>query len=84
MIVLRVQILEGRVVKVEIRDSGCGVQDIRQAREPLFTTDLAGERSGMGFTVMENFCDGVRVTSSPGKGCCVLLCKRLRDRAFRT
>ena len=45
--------------------------------QPLFTTDPDGERSGMGFTVMENFTDGVRVISRRGKGTKVTLTKKL-------
>ncbi|MBR4726700.1 MAG: anti-sigma F factor, partial [Clostridia bacterium] len=45
-------------VKVRIRDRGVGIPDIRQAMEPLFTT-LGGERAGLGFAVMESFCDRV-------------------------
>jgi len=43
----------------------------------LFTTDAEGERSGMGFTVMENFCDELRVSSRVGRGTTVALLKRL-------
>ncbi len=74
---LNVKLCEGRIVQVEIRDRGCGIPDIKKAREPLFTTDAAGERSGMGFTVMESFCDAVRVQSRPGRGTTVVLLKRL-------
>ena len=74
---INVKLCEGRIVQVEIRDKGCGIEDVRKAREPLFTTDAAGERSGMGFTVMENFCDAVRVSSRLGKGTTVTLLKRL-------
>ena len=74
---MRVRLCEGRIVQVEIRDRGCGIEDVKKAREPLFTTDAAGERSGMGFTVMESFCDSVRVASRPGKGTTVTLLKRL-------
>ena len=45
--------------------------------EPLYTTDPEGERSGMGFTVMESFCDKVRVVSREGKGTKVVLTKKL-------
>jgi stage II sporulation protein AB (anti-sigma F factor) len=83
-ICLTVQLLRGRVIRIEIRDRGCGIEDIGQAREPLFTTDAAGERSGMGFTVMESFCDGVRISSAKGKGTTVSLYKRLRERSVRT
>ena len=81
---IKVQILEGRKIRIEIKDTGCGMEDVRRAREPLYTTDAAGERSGMGFTVMESFCDGVRIQAKPGRGCTVTLCKRLRERNFHT
>ena len=62
---------------IEIKDKGCGIADVEQARMPLYTTDAASERSGMGFTVMESFCDKVRVRSRCGKGTTVVLLKRL-------
>ncbi len=80
IVTLTVSILEGRAVKIEIKDKGCGIPDVRQAREPLFTTDAAGERSGMGFTVMESFTDLLRVTSKPGAGTTVTMFRRLSDR----
>ena len=75
-----VTLLEGRVVKIEVKDKGCGISDVTQARQPLFTTDAAGERSGMGFTVMESFTDHLRVTSKPGKGTTVTMFRRLDHR----
>lgn len=74
---ITVQLCEGRFVQIEVKDKGCGIADIKQAREPLFTTDAESERSGMGFTVMESFCDGLRVSSRVGKGTTVTLLKRL-------
>ena len=74
---MNVKLCEGRIVQVEIRDRGCGIADVKKAREPLFTTDAQGERSGMGFTVMESFCDSVRVHSRQGRGTTVVLLKRL-------
>ena len=76
-IVIDVKLCEGRIIQIEIRDKGCGIEDVKQAREPLFTTDPEGERSGMGFTVMESFCDGVQVSSRLGSGTTVTLTKRL-------
>jgi len=85
IIQLKVQLLPGRWLKIEIKDQGCGIEDVKRAREPLFTTDIGGgERSGMGFTVMESFCDGVSVRARVGKGCTVTLYKKLRERSFRT
>ncbi|MBQ9162835.1 MAG: anti-sigma F factor [Clostridia bacterium] len=81
LIYITVTLLEGRAVKIEIRDRGCGIPDVRAARQPLFTTDADGERSGMGFTVMESFTDGVRVRSKVGVGTTVVLLKRLATRA---
>lgn len=80
MITLVVTLYAGRQVKIEIRDKGCGISDVRQARQPLFTTDAAGERSGMGFTVMESFTDSLRVISKVGKGTTVVMVRRLAER----
>lgn len=76
---MTVKLCEGRIVRIEIADKGCGIADVKQARQPLFTTDAAGERSGMGFTVMESFTDGVRVSSKLGKGTTVTMIKVLAD-----
>ena len=76
---MTVKLCEGHIVRIEIADKGCGIADVKQARQPLFTTDAAGERSGMGFTVMESFTDGVRVSSKPGKGTTVTMIKVLAD-----
>ena len=76
-ITIEVKLCEGRLVCIDIRDRGCGIENIKQAREPLFTTDAEGERSGMGFTVMESFCDELRVTSRKDRGTIVTLLKRL-------
>ena len=65
------------MVRIVIRDKGCGIEDVDIARQPLYTTDAASERSGMGFTVMESFCDKVKVKSRCGKGTTVVLLKRL-------
>lgn len=66
----------GKIV-ITIEDRGKGIEDVKKAMEPLYTTGDAGERSGMGFTVMESFMDKVAVDSSPGKGTKVTLVKLL-------
>ena len=80
IIYITVKIFEGRVVRIDIRDRGCGIENVTLARQPLFTTDAENERSGMGFTVMESFCDGVKVSSKQGKGTTVSLIKRFSER----
>ena len=81
-ITLKARILEGAVLDLSIRDRGCGIADITQARQPMFTTGGA-ERSGMGFTIMESFMTAIRVTSSPGKGTCVYLKRKIVRRGNR-
>ncbi len=78
IIYITVRLCEGGIVRIDIRDKGCGIEDVKQARQPLYTTDAENERSGMGFTVMESFCDKVRVSSKCGKGTTVTLFKRLQ------
>lgn len=79
-IYITVDLLENSVVKIKIKDRGCGIDDVKCARTPLYTTDRAGERSGMGFTVMESFTDAMRVTSKPQKGTCVVMYKQIKGR----
>ena len=69
-------LLDPPAVRVTVRDKGCGIVDVPQAMTPLYTTG-EGERAGLGFTVMESFCDKLRVTSKPGRGTTVVLEKRI-------
>ena len=79
-IYISADVLEGAVIRIKIKDKGCGIEDVKCARAPLFTTDKAGERSGMGFTVMESFCDAIRVSSKLGSGTSVVLYKKINGR----
>lgn len=80
MIRLEIKLREDRTVIITVKDKGVGIQNIEQAREPLFTTDAAGERSGMGFTVMEGFSDNVKITSKPGRGTSVTMTRKLKGK----
>ncbi len=60
-------------IVISIKDRGIGIPDIKAAREPLFTTDTTGERSGMGFAIMESLMDSVKIRSYVGKGTTVVL-----------
>ncbi len=64
-------------IRLSVSDKGCGIEDVKKARTPMFTTNPDGERSGMGFTVMETFMDKVDVISEPGKGTTVILYKNV-------
>lgn len=65
-------------VYIEVKDNGCGIEDIKLAKKPLYTSKPDLERSGMGFTVMEAFMDSLEVISSPGKGTCIKMHKVLK------
>jgi stage II sporulation protein AB (anti-sigma F factor) len=68
--------LEDSVLEVAVTDKGAGIADLNQAMEALYTSRPDLERSGMGFTVMENFMDTLRVDSVPGKGTVVIMTKK--------
>lgn len=78
-IVMKVRLLEESIVSISIKDWGRGIEDIEQARRPMFTTG-GEERSGMGFTIMESFMTQVRVTSKPGRGTTVHMKKKIMKR----
>lgn len=78
-IYIGVKIHDDNKVFVSIRDRGCGISDIKKAREPLFTT-LGGDRAGLGFSVMESFTDKLSVRSKIGCGTTVTLCKKICGR----
>lgn len=73
------EITDDNTVKIRIRDRGCGIEDVKQAMEPLFTT-VGGERAGLGFAVMQSFTDGIKVSSKKGKGTTVTLIKKILPR----
>lgn len=63
-------------VTIVIIDKGIGIDDIKQAMEPLYTSRPDIERSGMGFTVMETFMDDLKVESEKGIGTKVVIKKK--------
>lgn len=76
-IYMKLECAPDRTVQIEIRDKGEGIEDLKQAMQPLYTSDPGSERSGMGFTVMQSFTDKLRVVSRKGKGTKVVLIKKL-------
>ncbi|MCM2674235.1 anti-sigma F factor [Alkalicoccobacillus plakortidis] len=69
--------IENECLELIIRDEGMGITDLEEARQPLYTTKPELERSGMGFTIMENFCDEMKVVSEPMLGTSIFLKKQL-------
>ncbi len=68
---------EDKRLTVTVKDNGKGIEDVKKAMEPLFTTNTDGERSGMGFTVMETFMDNIKVDSIVGVGTKVTMTKEI-------
>lgn len=69
--------IDGQELTVRVRDRGMGIADVEKAREPMYTTDQTGERSGMGFSFMEAFMDHVSVESEVGTGTLVVMKKKI-------
>lgn len=79
-IYITAQLCDKNIIRVRIRDKGCGIDDVSKAMTPLFTTGDS-DRAGLGFTVMESFCDSVSVKSKIGSGTTVTLTKRIEGKS---
>lgn len=73
------ELCEGNMLRIKIRDTGCGIENVEKAMEPLYTT-VGGERAGLGFAVMQSFMDSVKVRSKVGKGTSIVMVKKISRR----
>lgn len=80
LIYINARLYENGRFTVRITDKGCGIPDVSLAMTPLYTTDSGGERSGMGFAIMQTFADKVTVRSKVGSGTRVFMEKQLGRR----
>ena len=80
IITIRGRLYENGKLILSVQDRGRGIENIRRAMEPLFTTGDESERSGMRFTIMETFMDKVQVKSKPGIGTTVTFTKYIQSR----
>ena len=76
---IKLRILGEDCLEISVKDKGRGIDDVKQAMEPLFTTG-GEDRSGMGFTIMDTFMDKMKVSSKAGKGTSVTMVRRIRSR----
>lgn len=76
---MKLRIYADHNLEIVVRDWGCGIENVEQARQPMYTTG-GEERAGMGFTIMESFMDGLKVRSRPGKGTVVTMRKKISRR----
>ncbi len=72
--------ISGDTVRITVRDEGGGIPDVEQARQPLYTSKPELERSGMGFTIIENFMDEMEIVSAVGQGTTVRMAKRIASK----
>lgn len=79
IITVRCRILKDQILDIVVKDKGVGIENLEQARKPMFTTG-GTERSGMGFTIMESFMTDFSVSSEPGKGTSVHMRRKLQRR----
>lgn len=79
LITVRCRILKDNTLDIVIKDKGVGIDNLEQARRPMYTTG-GSDRSGMGFTIMESFMSSFSVTSAPGKGTSVHMRRKIQKR----
>lgn len=72
--------IDGDTFSLTVSDEGRGIEDLELARQPLFTSRPELERSGMGFTIMENFMDEFGAVSAPGGGTRLTMKKRIESK----
>ena len=73
---LRCELIEN-TIKIVVEDYGKGIENVEEARQPMFTSKPELERSGMGFSFMETFMDDMQVASILGEGTKVIMTKTI-------
>ncbi|WP_425387455.1 anti-sigma F factor [Desulfovirgula thermocuniculi] len=67
--------LTDEALEIQVEDHGKGIEDVKKALEPTYSTDP--ERMGLGFVFMQAFMDYLHVDSAPGKGTRVTMVKNV-------
>ncbi len=70
---IKLQMLEGKMLKAAIKDKGVGIEDVKKAQRMLYTTSTKPCSAGTGFSVMKAFATRMDVKSSLGDGTTVTL-----------
>lgn len=73
----------GNSLTIEVSDTGKGIENIEMAKMPLYTSKPNLERSGMGFTIMENFMDDMNVESILGLGTKITMKKIIKKEEIK-
>ncbi len=70
--------LTADTLEVRVEDDGKGIEDIKKALQPAFSTDAG--HMGLGFVFMQSFMDNFKVDTTPGCGTVVIMRKRVGTR----
>ena len=77
LIYISCELYEGNIFRFTVKDKGCGIKNIEEAMQPLYTTDAENERSGMGLPIMKTFSDTFKIRSVIDKGTTVVFTKKV-------
>ncbi|WP_041138427.1 anti-sigma F factor [Beduini massiliensis] len=67
-------------LRLIIEDQGCGIEDIKQASTPLFSTKPGDEHAGMGLSIIEALSDEFEIQSSKQQGTKLTITKTLKKK----
>ncbi|WRK55720.1 ATP-binding protein [Coprobacillaceae bacterium CR2/5/TPMF4] len=81
-VVIKVTIENNRQIKIIIQDYGKGIEDIDQARKPMYSSLKELEHAGMGLTIIEALCDDLEIHSTVDLGTKLTIKKNLKDNNF--
>ena len=70
---------KNKILMIKIKDKGCGIEDIKLALTPSYTSAPELEHAGMGFTIIESFMDDLYIDSEVDKGTVVTMTKILKE-----
>ena len=82
-VVIKVTIENNRQIKIIIQDYGKGIEDIDQARKPMYSSLKELEHAGMGLTIIEALCDQMEIYSYPNFGTQLIMVKKFHDEKRR-
>ena len=81
-VVINASIIESEenILKIEIEDTGIGIDDIELATTPAYTSKPELEHAGLRFTIMQTFMDEMIIDSSKDYGTKITLTKKLKKK----
>lgn len=72
--------LENHVLTLCIEDYGMGIENVEQAKTPLFSSKPEQEHAGMGLTIIETLVDKFDICSTKNLGTKLLITKKLNKK----